>query len=166
MNRYLCGAEAVLAETGVLGRAARVTAFEFAQQVLTQLALALAVDEHDALAVLVDIGVHHLTELVHLVLEDGSGRHAVEVVHQRGDVQVLDDNAVVVDLFLYRLAMRTIHALFLFHGTFQFTTVDVRHARWTVIGNDFHGDDGHVKIGILVETMQLIELGHVKALLH
>ena len=43
MNRHLGGAEAVLAETGVLSGAARVTALEFAQQVLTQLALSLAV---------------------------------------------------------------------------------------------------------------------------
>ena len=86
MDGDLGGAEAVFAETGVLGGAARVTALEFAQQVLAQLALTLAVDEDDALAVLVDVGVHHLAELVHLVLEDGTGCHAAQVVHQRGDV--------------------------------------------------------------------------------
>ena len=79
----LGGAEAVLAEAGILGGAARVTAFELAEQVLAQLALALAVDEDDALTPLVDVGVHHFAELVQLVLEDGAGRHAVEVIHQR-----------------------------------------------------------------------------------
>ena len=82
MDGDLGGAEAVFAEAGVLGGAARVAPFEFAQQVLTQLALTLAVDEDDALAVLVDVGVHHLAEFVHLVFEDGAGRHAVQVVHQ------------------------------------------------------------------------------------
>ena len=82
MNRHLCGAKAVLAEAGVLGRAARVTALELAQQVLTQLALALAVDENDALAVLAQVGIHHLTEFVHLVLEDSPGRHTAQVVQQ------------------------------------------------------------------------------------
>ena len=55
---------------------------------LAQLALALAMDEDNALAALVDVGIHHFTELVHLVLEDSARRHAVEVVHQRTDVQV------------------------------------------------------------------------------
>ena len=62
MDGDLGGAEAVLAEAGVLGSAARIAALEFAQQVLAQFALALAVDEDDALAVLVDVGVHHLAE--------------------------------------------------------------------------------------------------------
>ena len=83
MDGDLGGAEAVLAEAGILGGAAWVAAFEFAEQVLAQLALALAVDKNDALAPLVDVGVHHLAELVHLVLEDGAGCHAVEVIHQR-----------------------------------------------------------------------------------
>ena len=83
MDGDLGGAEAVLAEAGVLGCAAWVAAFEFTEQVLTQLALSFAVDKDDALAPLIDVGIHHLAELVHLVLKDGARCHAVEVIHQR-----------------------------------------------------------------------------------
>ena len=165
MDGDLGGAEAVLAEAGVLGGAARVAALELAQQVLAQLALALAVDEDDALAVLVDVGVHHLAELVHLVFQDSARRHAVQVVHQRADVQVLDDDAVGVGLLLDGLALRAVEALFLLHGALELAAVDAHLAGWTVVGDNLHGDDRHVKVGILVEAMHLVELGDVEALL-
>ena len=161
----LGGAEAVLAEAGVLGGATRVAAFEFAQQVLAQFALSFAVDEDDTLAVLVQVGIHHFTEFIHLILKDGTRRHAVQVIQQRGDVQVLDDDSIVIYLFLDRFALRAVQAFLFLHGTLEFAAVDAHHAGGAVVGDNLHGDDGHVKVGVLMEAVHLVEFGHVEALL-
>ena len=66
---------------------------------------------------------------------------------------------------MHGLALRAVHAFFLLHGTLQLAAVDAHLAGRTVVGNYLHRDDGHVKVRILVETMHLVEFGHVQALL-
>ena len=65
----LCRPEPIFLETGILPFATRILALEFIKDSLTQNSFTLAMDEHYALTLLLLVLLHHLNELLELVLQ-------------------------------------------------------------------------------------------------
>ena len=88
LNAHQCGSKSVFAEGSILYGALLVSVFEFLQDILAQDTFALAVNEHDALAFLLQVLIHDFSEFLHLSHQDISAGQAIGIVKQFLSMQV------------------------------------------------------------------------------
>ena len=125
MYCYQCGAKAILAEAGILKGTLLVAMFQLVDNGLSKHSLAFAVDKHYLGALALDVGVHHLAELVELHTEHVGIRQAGSAVEQFVDVQVALNDALVLGFLLwYRPVVLLLSRLFLAHGALQLLGID------------------------------------------
>ena len=129
MNFHECCTKPVLTETGILGFATRIFASQLIEQCFAQHSLALSVDKHNSRTGMLHIGIHHLAELVELIIEHIGIAHSCSSVDKLADVQVaLYDFAFALLSALHRLAHRAVDRTLLLHGS-PLSTVSMRAGR-------------------------------------
>ena len=80
MYRDLCRPKTIFLETGILPFATRIFALELIKNGLTQHSFTLAMNEHNALTLLIFILLHHLNELLQLVLQHIGIAQAMRII--------------------------------------------------------------------------------------
>ena len=80
MYRDLRRPESIFLETGILPLTTRILTLELVEDGLAQHTFTLAVDEHDALALLVFVLLHHFNKFLELVVQHISIAKAMGIV--------------------------------------------------------------------------------------
>ena len=168
VNGHLCGSEAIFLEAGILHGAGGPFAFQLIEDSLSQYPFALAVDEHDFLTQLVLVFLHHFAELSKLVVEHVGVGESCQIINQLRHVKVLNyDFHLLFLAYGLRLTARVVvDASLVAHSVFQRAAVDAQWLYWQVVASDVELNDRRVEIFALVETMKLVEFGHVEFELH